>query len=152
AELVRVHPGMDWERVMAQARGLRSERRLFLGLGLASDLLGANLPEAVLQRVQADHVVGTLAAQVRKQLFAEPATIVKFVESTVLHLRTMQGGRSRISYILYHLRPMMTPNAKDLAFFPLPTALSFLYYVLRPIRLMREYGRVLWYHLLRVVL
>ena len=44
AELVRTHRGMDWDRVAAQARELRSERILGLGLLLASDLLGADVP------------------------------------------------------------------------------------------------------------
>ena len=71
AELIRVHYHMDWQQLMDLARTLGSERVLFLGLYLASDLLGAVLPQEVSQRVQSDPVVKSLATQVCERLFSE---------------------------------------------------------------------------------
>ena len=61
AETINAHPSMDWKRILAQAVELRGERMLFMGLFLANDLLGAPLPEYVLERVRADRVVSPLA-------------------------------------------------------------------------------------------
>jgi len=70
AELLRIHPAMDWEWVMKQARTSGVVRMLFLGLSLAHHLLGAVLPKDMEHRMQAAPVVHALAAQVRTQLCA----------------------------------------------------------------------------------
>jgi hypothetical protein len=140
AELCRIHPCMDWERVMEHASTLYSERMLFLGLLLAHDLLGTTLPENVLEKIQSAPVVRSLASRVRKQLFSDAASVVRRVERDVLHLRGMPRLRDKMSYVFHNLRVVMTPNESDQAYFPLPPALSFLYYALRPIRLLGAYG------------
>ena len=147
AEMVRMHQGMDWDRVIEQSGKLRSEHHLFLGLLLASNLLGAALPQEVLRKVQTDAVAGRLAAQVHTCLFSETADVVKVVESSLLHFRVMQRWRDRITYVLHCLCTMMTPNTRDQALLSLPTALSCLHYIFRPIRLVGEYGLVLLQHL-----
>src|SRR5215207_3022601 len=71
AELINAHQDLNWQEVMAQAAALGSERMLLLGLFLANDLLGIDLPEHVLQRVKADQAVNVLAELVTEQLFSE---------------------------------------------------------------------------------
>lgn len=140
AKLIGVHQGMDWEEVMRRARSLGSGRMLFLGLFLASDLLGAALPEEVWQRVQADPVVKSLATQVRQRLFREANDSPGIFESSLFYLRARDSLQDRVMYCLYLVHFAITPNMKDQAFLPLPAFLSFLYYPLRPIRLIGKYG------------
>lgn len=138
AELIRTQQGIDWGRSIEQASTLGSERMLFLGLQLASDLLGATLPPEVLQRVEAEPVVKSFAAQVRKQLFCEvdlPSGDSK-IKSFLFHLRVKERLQDKVRYCLY----LITPNVSDWVFLPLPSSVSFLYYLLRPIRLVRKYG------------
>jgi hypothetical protein len=146
AELIRAHWRMDWKRVIAQARTLNSERKLLLGLYLANALLGAALPEEVMQRVQTNPVIKSLAAQVRKGLFSAPdsGSRADLCEGMALHLRVADRLRDRVPYVLYCLRLVITPNAKDQALLPVPLSLAFLYYLLRPIRLVRTYGLRPW--------
>lgn len=144
AELIRVYQGVDWRQVMEQARTLGSERVLFLGLFLASNLLGAALPEEVLQRVQADTVVKSLTANIRERFFSEANDPLQGVNPHVFFFRMRERLRDRVRYLLYYLRTAMTPNEKDWAFLPLPAFLSFLYYLLPPIRLVRKYGLSPW--------
>jgi len=59
---------MDWERVTEQAAALGGERRFFLGLYLASDLLGAPLPREVLHKAEADPTVKVLAREAHEWL------------------------------------------------------------------------------------
>jgi hypothetical protein len=143
AELVRVHQGMDWGRVMEQAVRLRSARILSLGLLLARDLVGATLPEKVLRGIQADPVVASLVTQVRGHLFSEAEGEHPHPHGFYPRLRERLPDRMRHLryYYLHQLLPQaITPNAKDRAFLALPASLSFLYYLLRPIRLAKEYG------------
>jgi hypothetical protein len=135
-----VHRRLDWTLLIEQARALSSERKLLLGLLLASDLLGAALPEDVWQRVQTSPVVKSLAMQVREQLFSASDFTTEKVKGIALHLKVTDRLWDRISYWLYCLSLVTTPNAADRAFLALPVCCSFLYCLLRPIRLVRTYG------------
>ena len=135
AILVGLHEGMDWGRLLEQAATLSSKRMLFLGLYLASDLLGAALPEEVLQRVQGDPVVTTLAAKVRERLFRETDGPPGVLENSLFHLKATERLRDRIRYCLL----AMTPNDGNWEL-RAPSSLTLLYSLLRPIRSFKKYG------------
>lgn len=142
AILAGLHKRMDWGRVLEQARALGSGRILFLALNLAGDLLGAELPGEVLQRVEGDTVVTTLAAQVRERLVLETSDPPGVLECFLFQLKARDHLKDKIRYCLM----AMTPSHGDWKLLPLPPCLSFLYYLLRPIRLLHEYGRELFQH------
>ena len=139
AELVGANKGLDWDQVTLEARELGGERMLFLGLFLADDLLGAPLPDEVLRRVRADTSVKALAAQVRQRLFREVnVPPLGVLESSLFHLRARERLRDRV---LYCVRLAMSPTEYDWTALPLPPSLSFLYYIVRPVRLLTgKYG------------
>lgn len=137
AELTRIRKGMDWSKVMNEAGALKSERMLFLGLYLASDLLEATLPEEATVRVRADPVVRSLAAQVRERLFREVDGLPGVLESWLFHLRIRDRLRDGCRYCL---GLVMTPTGLELTLIPLPTLFFPLYYVLRPIRLLVKHS------------
>jgi hypothetical protein len=62
----------------------------------------------------------------------------------MFYLRMRERVRDRIRYGLYYaqqyLRIALTPSANDQALLSLPASLSFLYYLLRPIRLLQIYA------------
>ena len=136
AELVRGNQVMNWEQVLEQARELDSERMLFLGLLLAHDLLGAALPGEVWQKIEATPAVKSLAAQVRKNLFQENRPAPKVTERVSFHLRARERLRDRMRYCV---RLALTTTPVDWAILPLPSSLTFLYSLLRPIRLVKKY-------------
>jgi hypothetical protein len=156
AELVRVHQDIDWEKVIERASRAGTKRMLFLGLFLSWDLLEANLPEKILQRIQADPVVKSLAAQLSERMFAQVDETVQVDEPTFYR------GERNVFFIRMHERPQdrirfflltqgihwLIPNKQDQAFLPLPTHLYFLYYLIRPIRLIGKYGLSPLKHLL----
>jgi hypothetical protein len=90
--------------------------------------------------VQTNPEIKSLATQVRKRLFSVSDFMAEMVQITTLHLRVADRLRDRIAYLLYRLRLLVTPNAADQALLALPVCCSFLYYLLRPIRLVRTYG------------
>ena len=143
AELIHVDQGMNWEQVMQQAATLGSERMLLLGLYLANNLLMVDLPEKVWQRVQADPQVKTLAEQVHERLLwrdSGPPRVFSEEEFPfyTFHLRMRERLRDKI---IYCVRLSTTTTVRDWMFLPLPRYLHFLYYILRPIRLIEKYGR-----------
>lgn len=148
AELIRVHPGMDWNRVIAQAGKLGSERILFLGLLLARDLLGTALPEEISLSMQAHPVVKALAKQVCERLFlanhrsraAERPPKYLDIEKNLFYFRVRERLQDKVPYILHLVHLAIAPTPADREFLPLPASLSFLYYLLRPIRTVAKYG------------
>ena len=137
AELIRAQQDIDWEWGFAQARALGGERMLFLGLFLAKTLLGVPLPPAVLQKLQTDPAVPSLAAQVQERLFGEVDDVTRAFESYLFCLRVRERVQDKLRY---GLRVVLTPYLPDLVLLPLPSSLAFAYYLLRPIRLIRDYG------------
>lgn len=151
SELLCRYQKIDFELVMERARRLGVERMLFLGLFLATDLLEASLPEPILQRLQTEPVVKLLAAKVTRQLFPEaddlaggfenPVTGEGILMSSVhFHLQSRERLQDRGRYCLHILRLALTPTKLDQSWIRLPGALSFLYFLVRPIRLTRDYG------------
>jgi hypothetical protein len=140
AELIRASPGLQWEGVLAQAHRLRSARLLWVGLQLASDLLGTTLPEPVWLRMQASPRIHAHAAQVRTRLFRDADGVLERVRRDVFPAKLLDRPQDRWRYRLHVLRRRLTPNVRDRAWLPLPPALTGLSYILRPLRLLREYG------------
>ena len=137
AELLRSRPDLDWPRVLAQARRVGGLRILFLGLRLVNQLLGATLPALVLEELKRDAAVERLTGQVvRTFLDGSPPDESSRAGMSLFHLRLRERKRDRLAYCLAHLRP----GVGDWVSLPLPPALSFLYYLTRPFRLVVRYG------------
>jgi Uncharacterised nucleotidyltransferase len=148
AELIRARKDMNWGRVLKQAGTLGNERMVLLGLFLAKELLGAVLPKEVMQRVEADPVVKVLARQVEEQLLCEANEPRRVLEEILFHLKTKERLKDKIRYCV---RLSTAINMRDWAALPLPGYLFPLYYLIRPVRLVRKYGRRLLEPLLRPV-
>jgi hypothetical protein len=143
AEVIRAHQGEDCEQFFEYAGKVGARRMLSLGLFLANDLLGAALPDSVLRRIQADPALPPLAAQVRAQLFANADQSTSPTARAVFYFRVKERFRDRVRYCLHYTWRYfciaITPNADDHALLPLPTYFFPLYYLLRPIRMIRTY-------------
>lgn len=154
AEALRVLDDVEWDRVIERAHRMRCERMVLLGLSLARRLLGAPLPEQVRKRVREVASIKKLEAPVIGNLFAEnPAVFSPYwrkrvgqdstflIKEYLFFLRLEDQADSQSDFLrLAH--QVVTPTEYDQAYVSLPDALSFLYYLVRPVRLMRENGKV----------
>lgn len=142
AELLRVHRQMDWELVMKRAKTLEIERILFLGLLLASDLLRTELPDGVCRRIQVDPVVKLYAAKLCQQTFDETDNFSGVSENFLFRL-LREPPPAKVPYkgylIWQFFRLAMTPTEEDRMLFSLPASLEFLYYLVRPVRLIGKH-------------
>lgn len=141
AEVIRAYPQLDLEQVMQQARSIGSERMLLVSFFLASHLLGTPLPKEVWQRVQADSTVKLLALQVCERLFLHDANDQPEFESnfSLWDIRVRERLQDKVRYC-FNL--VFSPNEGDAALLPLPPFLYFIYYLLRPIRLIGRNGLI----------
>jgi len=140
AALLEAHPNLDWEKCLEEAARLRAERILLHALLVASNCLGAKLPAVVRQKLEADPVAHSLAARVGKKLFSELDSSLVTADETAFHLQMREQLADRMPYLLHQLHRWMIPTERDRMVFQLPAFLSFLYYPLRPARLLFEYG------------
>jgi hypothetical protein len=137
AELIRSHPGLDWPSVLRRSAESGGERMLFLGLRLASDLLGAPLPEEVRRRVESDAAAAKLAREVTARIFDGCEYVpVGLLGGVRFNLRARTRWREKIGYFRF----IFAPTDGDLSHVRLPPRLSFVYYLLRPFRLLLKGG------------
>ena len=137
ARLIEREKELNWQQASARAAALGSKRMFLLGLFLAGNLLGAPLPKDLLQQAEADQSVLSLAEGVRKRLFDGRNNAPGMFESSMFHLKMRERLLDKSRYCF---RMAMTTNVRDWMFLPMPRALFFLYYPLRPIRLAGKYA------------
>jgi hypothetical protein len=133
AELLTACPDLDWKEVRLEAKRSGLWRSLALGVLLAYRIAGAPVPKAVLERFEADRVARNLAEHIEAHLFDAPGSTP---ESGLPYSLQLLGFSDRSS-LLISLK-FLRPNERDRAFLPLPKSLQFLYYLVRPLRILRD--------------
>ncbi len=133
AELIKRHT-LNWSKLLERAATADSERMFLLGLHLAHELLDAPLPDELKQRCHADEQLKALAANVVEHLFNGtthvPATSREIFKYNIRVRKTLAA---RARYLAYAFRP----TDSDLSRRALPRRMSFVYYLMRPFRLIR---------------
>lgn len=142
AEHLRSNPELEWPSIMQQARKIGCERSVMLALFLTQELLNAELPPFVRKRLRQDSELRALALHVYRRLFREPKDSLRLSDWYLYHLGVKERSRDKIRlhvhYALRYLRLALRPNRRDHALVDLPTSFSFLYYLLRPFRLLND--------------
>lgn len=137
AWLVAQHPDLDWQWIDQHAGQLGTRRMLGLGLYLIQNLLNVDLPKVAVDRINADPEISKLAAFVLEQLFQpgnyEPDRF--FVPQ--LYLQSMDNWQDRL---WFWIDVLTTPTRAEWQILALPTALTFLYYPFRLLRLTGKYA------------
>ena len=142
AELLRVYPCLDLAQVLRQARRLGGERMLLYSLRLANNLLGTVLPQEIVCEMQFHPAIDRLVEYARRQLFDGGDRTVAD-QPTVDQFRWLVRERLRDKLYPYYLRyvtDVIVPCELDRRLLPLPRKLSFLYYLIRPVRLIGKHG------------
>ena len=110
AQLICVQQQMDWAQVFKQARALHCQRMLLLSLFLASEFKGSVLPKEAWQRINADPMVKSLAADVLVHLFPQAHDSCSFETGPIpfsfsIKLKERMQDRVAMSCI-YYSRPL----------------------------------------------
>jgi Uncharacterised nucleotidyltransferase len=134
SELIRVYKDLDWEEVVRRARAARAERVLLVGLFLAQDLLGAPLSDEIIEAAMSDSANQTIAIEIERRIFENVAG------SPLALIRTTDNMSDRIGLSLRIARHSVAPTPAEWEVVSLPPALSFIYWIIRPILLTWKYG------------
>jgi Uncharacterised nucleotidyltransferase len=98
AELIQCHD-IDWAKTIGFASSLGCRRMLFLGLFLANQLMGTALPSFILQQIQSDPKISTLAGEVGMQLFKPESVASKFMGTTLYHIQARERWQDKAMYL-----------------------------------------------------
>ena len=125
-----------WTRLRARCRSIRCTRFLLASVRLSEALLPGVLPRPIVVDAQNDPAVAPIVDEILQHLFrrsrrAGPPVFFATRKAYEAALDDRPAARQR-----EHLKRIVMPNARDRAFVPLPRALHFLYFVVRPIRLL----------------
>lgn len=131
---------LNWDRVIDNAIALDCERILALGLSLARELLGVELPPRVEALIDADVGLQPLADEVKAHLFSNATLAPHTGEATRFFIRLRTSRRERLRIAINHMRRYAAPTSRDQEVLPLPASLHWVLYLLRPVRIAREYG------------
>lgn len=136
AALVRRRPGIDWDALRRKAAATGAERRLLAGLWLAEALLAPGLPGAVAPGAPGHPGLQAVVAAFRRRLERGDAGSPGLVDAVRWQLALRERLRDRVRYCI---GGAFSPSERDGTGWPSgrPAALLPL---LRPVRLLREYG------------
>ncbi|MEH2108261.1 nucleotidyltransferase domain-containing protein [Nostoc sp.] len=150
AELLQIQQTLSWEQLLQKVSSLELKRPFFISLFIVNTLLNTPLPaqvkQAIQEQIQIDPTILIYARRMQKQLFTEiksPLIIKLFFQHLMIN-----GPLSRMpdrvylvwQFLSFTTRLVITNTTQaDREFFLLPSGLSFLYYLIRPIRLVSRY-------------
>lgn len=133
AEFIASHPNLDWQEIEQQAKQLKSETMLHLGLLLTHNFYQTAIPESVLETAQRNTRANSLYSQVHRLIFTRCFTQWEDYAFIFQITDSWQGKLQFLKGLLF------TPTAKEWDAVQLPKSLFFLYYLIRPYRLAKEY-------------
>ena len=135
AEFLRSNPDVDWPRLFKRAEALGAGRTCRLGIYLVAELLEAEVPATVAYAVREDRQVRYLAEDVRQRIL-EPQDL-DTISGQVFNLRLKERLRDKVRYVFLQFTQY---SGEEERFVRLPSMLSFLYFLVRPVWLLRRYG------------
>lgn len=134
--LIRANPQLEWESLWSEASNCRSERMLAVGLLLADGLAPGCVPELVMERCRRDKVALQLAARAGRWLLLPRHSYFHGLQRAWFLLVIREKQQDRWPLIRRYGGQVFTPGPADRAVVPLPIWCDFLYYAIRPLRLL----------------
>lgn len=141
AQWVYRYPEADWDRLFAQGARMGCRRLLCLGLSLARGLLNVPLEREVLRRLDSDESAKRAASSFQGRLKANARVEVNPARRLFTRMGLRERWADKLRDGLAQLRAWCIPTASEWLRAPLPDALFFLYYFMRPVCLMGDFFR-----------
>lgn len=128
----------DWDRALAAAHEVRAERILRLGLRLALDVLGAELPAQVEADVRSDRTVAGLGEQIESRLTSHEPRAIGILQRAAFRTKMRGGWLVGTAYLL---RLSLSPTEEDWTPGKEGSRPALLDAISRPLRLARKHRR-----------
>lgn len=145
ATLIERHPNLDWDQILQEARRLKMEQMLRIGLLLIHSILAIPLNDRLLSFTQQSRSAQWISQRIAQRLTSEqlPLTTDPSLERFLVRWIMLDTWKHKFSYlsakVIWNIKLFFMINDLDYQFFSLPRPLYFLYYGIRPIRLLYKY-------------
>ena len=137
-EIIQKYPNLSWDTVLHQAQQLGCRRLVLIGLHVTQKLYGTILPDQIMKNIASLPIIKQLSEELKQRFFWDADELEKnFAKSYFINKHNFQTTelRDRIPYLIDKI---ITPHAEDRQFVSLPPSLYYLYYLIRPIRLIGQ--------------
>ena len=136
AEFIRTNPQFDWDKAIKDACRLRIQKIVYLGLLLAHMVIGVDLPKDVVTEIKSEKKIKSLAIQIFHRLFHKNMSRIPVKYALFLEAQLLETKFDKLHHYGGHL---FLPGKGDWAFLKLPLPLSYLHYLIRPLRLFAKH-------------
>lgn len=137
AQLLQVHPQLDWNIVCTHLGDSSTARIVYVCLDLLRRHWHAQIPKDMMARISADPQVARLAHRIQTEWWPAPISIR--TETNLRWLLDRSSGEDMGDRLPLLLGVTLTPTLIDFETFKLPRILAPLYPVLRALRLAYKY-------------
>jgi len=138
AELINKTDDLDWDWIIEHAEKFGGQKVLLIGLYVVQSIFGMSLPGSIEAIISKDQESVRLAKQIKIE--PDPGKLEVLNDFDLLDLQTRFLVKNNlISRAKQYLLFAITPNYYDIQPIDLPPALHFLYYIIRPLRLVSKY-------------
>jgi len=146
AELLRRHWSLNWGEALIETKKLGAQRKVLFALCLASNLPGTALPQEVVRELKLHASIYELVEHALQQFFCATDSITGG-QSASRQFGWLMRERFRDKaghYYFRYVRDVIVPCELDRQVLSLSSRVSFLYYVVRPARLLWKYAALLF--------
>ncbi len=131
AELLRSCLNLDEPLVLQQATRSGCRRMVLVGVALAQKLLNAPVGEILQQAIASDRQIESLTLQISQRLLSPDPNLPKVGSRIGFYWQIRERLREKILYLV-------TPNEDDRNHLDLKTKSTWIYYAVRPLRLVMK--------------
>ncbi len=138
AVLLENEKNINWESTLQFSELIQCRRMMLLGLLLSRDLFNSKLPQDISQKINYDKRLYPLKKDVTKGLFINsiPEKLSPLDKRfSFFHLKVRDNI---FDSIRYQIRLIFRPTNVEWKTISLPASLSFLYFIIRPFRLLTD--------------
>lgn len=142
-QIIRAYPDLNWQSALELSSELRTQRLFLLGLGVTHKLLNVPLPQFILEMLVSSEL--TEECLFKSDSLPLPAPFGgiqawwwEYTYQLKILDQSWDGLLITRNYVQSILRLVLSPSQSDREFLPLPRRLYFLYYLIRPIRVLMK--------------
>ncbi|AFY33784.1 nucleotidyltransferase family protein [Calothrix sp. PCC 7507] len=140
-QIIRAYPDLNWQSALELSSELHSQRLFLIGLSVTHKLLHVPLPQFMVEMLVRSQPTderllesNPLQKSYGLQVWWEYTDQLKTLD------KSWHGLFITTHYLELIFRLMLSPSERDREFLPLPRGLYFLYYIIRPIRVLIKYS------------
>jgi len=130
------HTEPKWDAMFKRARAIGCERIVMASLLATHNLLTLPLPKPMLNNLKRYSYAGRVAQELENHLFMRRNASLSRRHKEAYFIALTDSPFQRVQRVLGWIRLILTPTSSDREYCYLPRPLSFLYYIVRPIRLL----------------